>query len=203
MQLGAYMFKDYYETPQLLSLMSLLNIPLVIIAFFTVSPLIKKFGQKKVVTAAVAFNTIGALVIFLVPIASPVVFLVLSAVFNYGQIVFMMLIWSLVANSIDYHEYITGKRVDGSLYAIYTFSRRIGSTIAGSIVAYSLGWIGYAATASVQTESVLSGIRLLFTGLPLAVCILELIGIGLIFNLNNEKLKMVVDSLKVKRQSAS
>ena len=60
-----------------------------------------------------------------------------------GQTAFTMLIWALVSDCLDYSEWKTGFRSDGSMYSMYTFSRKIGSTIASSGLAFSLGLVGY------------------------------------------------------------
>ena len=55
-----------------------------------------------------------------------------------------MLVWAFVTDAIDHHQFITGKRNDGSLYSIYTFSRKIGSTPASVGISGILAAIGFA-----------------------------------------------------------
>lgn len=201
-QLGAYMYKDFYQNPKILSIVGFANLPLVALAFVIISPLVKRFGKKAVIVGATIYNLIGALILFLVPIASPMVFLVLNVTTNFGQTFFTMLIWAFVTDCIDYQEYITGIRADGSLYSIYTFSRKMGSTIASGMAGYLLGWIGYASGVATQSPEVMSNIRTMYTALPLVVCVIELIGMGLIFNLSQTKVEEVTAALKAKKQAA-
>ena len=51
--------------------------------------------------------------------------------------------WGLVAESIDYNEYLTGKRNEGTIYGFFSFSRRLGSTIASSASVLMIAAIGY------------------------------------------------------------
>ena len=51
--------------------------------------------------------------------------------------------WGLVADSVDYNQLVTGKRNEGILYGSFMFSRRLGQTLAQSLVVLIIGWIGY------------------------------------------------------------
>lgn len=200
-QLGSYLYKEYYHAPQLLSAVSLVSLPIMIIAFPLVPKLTAKFGKKNTILYSIGFNFIIGTILFLVPIKNPVVFLTINTISNAGQTAFMMLIWALVTDCLDYHEYITGERNDGSLYSIYTFSRKIGSTIASTLASFVLGWIGYVSGVAAQTPAVAANIRTLVTAVPVVTCILELIGIGLIFNLTKEKSAEVYEELKRRRNA--
>lgn len=51
--------------------------------------------------------------------------------------------WGLLADAVDYNQFVTGKRNEGTLYGSFMFSRRLGQTIAQSLVVLIIGWIGY------------------------------------------------------------
>lgn len=51
--------------------------------------------------------------------------------------------WGLLAESVDYNQFVIGKRNEGTLYGSFMFSRRLGQTIAQSLVVLIIGWIGY------------------------------------------------------------
>lgn len=54
-----------------------------------------------------------------------------------------MLIWAMVTDCLDFSEWKLNVRSDGSMYSLYTFSRKIGSTIASTGAATALAAIGY------------------------------------------------------------
>ena len=118
---------------------------------------------------------------------------------NIGQTFFTMFIWALVSDCLDYHEWKFNYRSDGSLYSIYTFSRKIGSTLASTLASYSLAWIGFVAGAATQTPEVSVNIRILYVAVPVVAALLEIVGIGFIFNLNKEKTEKVYADLNAKR----
>ena len=124
---------------------------------------------------------------FIVPIQNVNLYIALYIISSIGQSTFTMLVWAFVTDAIDYNEKLAGKRYDASLYSIYTFSRKIGSTVASVGVSGVLAAIGFVADAPSQTIEVVNSIRLLGTGVPLLAVILEIIGVGLIWNLKEEK----------------
>ena len=94
-------------------------------------------------------------------------------------------------------------RADGSMYSLYTFSRKIGSTIASTGAASALAAIGYVSGAgAVQSGETINNIYYLVNAIPVITCILELIGIGIIFNLNKEKTAEMYAELAARREAA-
>ncbi|MCH1960102.1 MFS transporter [Romboutsia hominis] len=197
--MGTYLYKEYYNAPQILTIATIATLPITILCVVFIPTLTKKIGKRNLILYTVLFNTVGSVGLFLVPIPNPYVFLILNTIFCIGQSVFTVIIWALVTDCLDYHEWITGERNDGSMYSIYTFSRKIGSTLASTVASYALGLIGYVAGASSQPVGVAENIRYLSTGIIVVTCILELIGIGLIFNLNNKKTQQMYSELKERR----
>ena len=67
--------------------------------------------------------------------------------------------WGLVGEAIDYNEYITGKRTEGSIYGTFNLSRRIGQTVGLGISFFALDWIGYQPTLDVQSAGTIFGFK--------------------------------------------
>ena len=199
-QLGAYIYKEYYQAPQVLTFVTLSMIPMMLIAFPIIPKLSGKYGKRKLILVSTAVNFVFALFLLLVPIKNVYLFLLLYTLANAGQTVFMMIIWALVTDTLDYHEYITGERSDGSLFSIYTFSRKIGSTLASTLASVMLGLVGFVSGAATQAPAVAENIRTLTTAVPVITTILQLIGIGLIFNLSKERMDEIQAELKERRE---
>ena len=98
--------------------------------------------------------------------------------------------WGLVAESIDYNEYLTGKRNEGTIYGFFSLSRRIGSTIANSASVLIIAAIGYdAAVANAggdQSASTIMGIKLMVLGFPLLAAIGSWSCFTFIWNINKD-----------------
>ena len=198
-QVRSYIFKEYYARTDVMSIISLATIPILVICFPLVPKLVAKFGKKATLMAAIVSSTIFSVIPVVMEIKNVYVYSALVVLGTIGQTVFTMLIWALVTDCLDYSEWKFNERSDGSMYSLYTFSRKIGSTIASTGVSFGLAAIGFVSGSNVvQTAEVVNGIYFLVNIIPVVTCALELIGVGLIFNLNKETTEQMYAELKAK-----
>ena len=97
------------------------------------------------------------------PDLSATAFIVIVSLALLGYGVFNIVIWAFVTDVIDYQEYLTGLREDGTVYSIYSMARKIGQALAGGIGGFAIAAVGYNAANKVQGESVLDGIHTIAT----------------------------------------
>lgn len=198
-QVRSYIFKEYYARTDVMSIISLATIPILVICFPLVPKLVAKFGKKATLMAAIISSTIFSVIPIVMEIKNVYVYSALVVLGTIGQTVFTMLIWALVTDCLDYSEWKFHERSDGSMYSLYTFSRKIGSTIASTGVSFGLAAIGFVSGSNVvQTAEAVNGIYFLVNIIPVVTCILELVGVGLIFNLNKETTERMYAELKAK-----
>ena len=55
------------------------------------------------------------------------------------------LMWALEADTVEYGEWKTGIRTEGTTYALFSFTRKMGQAIGGAAAAYTIGFGGYVA----------------------------------------------------------
>lgn len=75
------------------------------------------------------------------------------------------LIYSMIADTVDYAEWKHGFRAEGALASIQTFTQKTGLGLGGAIPGFILASTGYIPNG-VQTEQALNGILLTTTALP-------------------------------------
>lgn len=96
--------------------------------------------------------------------------------------------WGLVAEAIDYNEYLTGKRNEGTIYGFFSLSRRIGATIANSASVLLIAGIGYnaalTAAGEMQSAGTITGIKLMVVGFPLLAAVCSWLCFTFIWNIN-------------------
>ena len=199
-QTYSYIYKEVYHNTDMIMISTVAAIPFMIVVFPLIPKLVAKYGKRNVIllTSAISFAVCLLKVVFY--IENVILFTVLNIISMIGQTAFTMLIWALVSDCLDYSEWKTGFRSDGSMYSMYTFSRKIGSTIASSGIAASLALVGYVSGQNVvQTPQAVTGIYYICNIIPLVCYTLQLIGIGLIFNLNKEKTDEMYADMAAKR----
>ena len=77
--------------------------------------------------------------------------------------------WAMVSDTIDYGEWKTGYRTEGLVNSACGFGYKIGNGIGSALLGLILEIGGYVGTASVQTASAVTAIRICFVWIPIAV----------------------------------
>ena len=187
-QLRSYIYKEFYQDTSMMTLASIGTFPIMLICFILVPKIVQKFGKRNVILVMSTYNLLLSAYILLFPVQNALLYTVLNLLATIGQTAFTILIWALVTDCLDYSEWKMNFRADGSMYSLYTFCRKIGSTIASTGAASALAAIGYiSGIGAVQSAATINNIYYLVNAVPVITCILELIGIGLIFNLDQKK----------------
>ena len=145
-----YVFPIYYgnTTAQSVSMVVMLAGSLLIAAI--AKPISLRFGKAEV---AVVSSFIAAGVCLLLYVVRPQnvwVYVILQGSCWMALGVFSMISWALITDVIDYSEIKNGIREDGSVYALYSFARKLGQAGAAGLVGTLLTAIGYSESAAVE-----------------------------------------------------
>ena len=203
-QLRSYIYKEFYHDTGAMTIASLGSLPVMIICFILVPKIVAKFGKRNVILVMSAYNLALSAFILFFPIQNVMLYTILNLLATIGQTAFTMLIWAMVTDCLDYSEWKMNIRSDGSMYSLYTFSRKIGSTIASTGAASALAAIGYVSGAgAVQSGATVNNIYYFVNAVPVVTCILELIGIGLIFNLDQKTTETMYAELAERRANGT
>ena len=98
--------------------------------------------------------------------------------------------WGLVAEAIDYNEYLTGKRNEGTIYGFFSLSRRVGTTIANSGTVLLIAAIGCDAALTnaglQQAAGTIAGIKAMVAGFPMIAAILSWVCFTFVWCINSD-----------------
>ncbi|MBQ2997313.1 MAG: MFS transporter [Oscillibacter sp.] len=202
-QTYSYIYKEVYHNTDMIMISTVAAMPFMVVVFPLIPKMVRKYGKRNVILATSALSFGLSLIRMVVYIENVYVYTALNILTLLGQTAFTMLIWALVSDCLDYSEWKTGIRSDGSMYSLYTFSRKIGSTVASTGIAAGLSMVGYVSGANVvQTPEAVRGIYYLCSGIPTLCYALCLIGIGLIFNLDKKTMDEMYAALAAKRAAS-
>ena len=171
-------------------------------AMFLVSPaiprIVESFGKKRAYVVAGVVTVVGGVGVALSPPSVPALVFVLFAVYGAGIAAVQNLIFALQADTVEYGEWETGVRTEGSNYAALSFSRKVGQGIGGGLAAFGIGVGGYVAGAATQSQGAIDSIRYI-TGFGPAL----FVGIGaaimLAYPLTEERFQEVVRKIAFRR----
>ncbi len=197
--LNAYLFKDYFGAPGLLSIAGLVGMVGTFIVLPFTTKLVAKFGKKNVATYSSIICITAYTILVFFPTKNPWIYIGLTLVSGIGLAFYNMLVWALVGDVMDYQEYLSGQRDDGTVYAAYSLSRKLVQAIVGSIGGFALAAIGYQSGATTQTPEVAESIRTIITVVPLIGFIFGTLSLKFVYNLSNKKLNEVNEELERRR----
>ncbi|MPQ44808.1 MFS transporter [Clostridium tarantellae] len=199
--LTPYLYKDYFKAPDLLSVAGMLGMGASFLVLPFVTPLAKKLGKKELASIGLTFTAITYLILFLAPITNPFIFISFQMIANVGIAFLNSVTWAMVADVIDYQEYITGKREEGIVYSSYSFVRKLGQAAAGGLGGFALTLIGYVGGIKEQSPQVALGIKRIATFAPLMAVTIAALSLMFVFNLSKKRLVEVTKELEKRRVS--
>ena len=168
--MSAYIFPDYYGDAAGQTLSSLTMMVSMLIASAVAKPLSSRFGKAEVSVVSSLFAVAVCIVTWLLRPQNMWGFIGLQALIWLGLGVFSMICWALITDVIDDAELKNGVREDGSIYALYSFARKLGQAFAAGLSGWLLEAIHYNEKALEQgisqTQSVKDGIFNIATLVP-------------------------------------
>ena len=197
-----YLFQDYFHNASLMIFSSIATVlPMIAVAPIA-RRLSERYGKKECSIVGCAVAAIFYAVLFFVHTQNPVLYIVLMLVAGVGVGFFNMVIWAFITDVIDYQEVLTHTRDDGTVYAIYSFSRKLGQAIAGGIGGFALGLIGYvsstAGQAVQQSQATLDGIYNIATGTPALGYLVVLLLLAFVYPLGKKEVERNTEILRLR-----
>ena len=171
-----------------------------------IKKLVDKYGKKEVSCVGAIISIFGGCLMFIFPlIENPTVAMVLYiaalAVFGIGIGAYTCVSWALMADAIDYNEWKTGNREEGTVYSLHSFFRKLAQGVGPSIVLVIMGWIGYNAKLGVAQQSAPTAANMcwLVASLYLFSALLMFVSLAFIYNVDKKKHAQMTQELAERR----
>lgn len=195
--INQYVFMVYFQDTSMLSLASVSAIVPMIFGMLLIKPLVKKFGKKNLVTWPILAAGICYGLTAVLPM-TPITWIACQLGAACCTTASGLLLWSLIADAVDYQAYLTKTRNDGTVYATITFIVFFAASASTSIIALMLDLLGYDATLGSmgQMAGVAENLKMFGGFWPMAGCILTFICYKFIYNLTDEDMKKVTEELQ-------
>ncbi|MEH7012172.1 glycoside-pentoside-hexuronide (GPH):cation symporter [Neobacillus niacini] len=198
---NVYLFKDYFGNAKALSMVGLLQSVAVFVALPMIKPLVGKFGKKEVASGGLLLAALIYAVLYFLPNLTATQFIGVLTVAMFGYGIFNLVIWAFVTDIIDYHEYLTGLREDGTVYSIYSMARKIGQAVAGGVGGAAIAAVGYNSALKSQTGETLQGIHTLGTLVPAIALLAVVLLIVFLYPLNKKRTEQLAIDLAERRKA--
>ena len=186
-----YMYADVLGDIGLATFASVISMPVMFAGLIVAPILAKKFDLVAIIRTCILVGCIMLVTCFVYAISVDTmnawVYMPWSGIGTGLVTLSVQLQWGLVGESIDYNEYLTGKRSEGSIYGVFSLTRRIGQTLSASLAVLMITWFGYVAGAAAQPASAILGIKLMCILIPGILGMGSWVAFRFIWDINAEK----------------
>ena len=142
-QMAGYVYPNFYKSAEAQSASTMFMMGGMLVAGALAKPLATRFGKAEVAVVSNLMATVVNIVLFFVRPASVWAYAGFQFVAWLGLGVFSMVSWALITDVIDDMEVKNHVREDGSVYALYSWARKLGQAASSGLSGALLSIIGY------------------------------------------------------------
>ncbi|BDZ42331.1 glucuronide transporter [Paraoerskovia sediminicola] len=198
--LQAYYARDVMGDANYYIVLSLLSIGMMFVVAPLVPRLVGRFGKRGVYVGGGSLSVLGGLVIAFSPASATALIFAGFVVYGAGLMVVNTVMWALEADTVEYGEWKNGVRTEGTTYAVFSFTRKVGQAFGGAVAAFGLTYVGYVSGADSQTAETIDGIQRIAGLLP-AVCVAIGVLIMLRYPLTDARFKEITAEIAARREA--
>jgi len=198
---GIYYAKDVLGDTNLFIVITVAQTAGMVLAALIVPKAASLIGKKTVYLAAGSLCVAAGAGIVLSPASLPPVGIISFGVLGLGTGAVIVVLYAMVADTVDYGEWNSGVRAEGLNYAIFSFTSKVGLGVGGAIAAYTISIGGYTAKAPTQTHAALQSIRVAAGGLPAALILVATV-IMVAYPLTEKAFRALIADIAKRRAAA-
>ena len=200
--MNTYLFLDYFRNAKALAAVNFISVAGMLLVAPFASRIARTIGKKEAGSIGVLVAAIVYIILYFIRVKTIPVFMICLFLGMIGLGFFNMITWAYITDVIDYQEVVTGAREDGTVYAIYSFARKVGQALAGGIGGFALTAIGYVSEAAVQTQEVADRVYTVATLFPGICYVLVFLIMQFGYPLNRREVEKNTEILKTRRDSS-
>ena len=194
-----YVYPNFYQSTVAQSASNVVMLGAMAIAAGLARPIAERIGKAELSALSSALAAGVCIFLFFLRPQNVWVYVFFMAICWLGLGMFAMVSWALITDVIDYSEIVNGVREDGSVYALYSFARKMGQAAAAGVSGFLLSLIGYTQETSFQ-ENVVNGIFNISTLVPAIGFLLLSLILWLWYPLHKAQVDKNVEILREKRK---
>ena len=196
--MSTYVYPNYFGNVQAQSVAGVVGLVMTLLLSTVVVKLQVKMGRKELAIAGSLFGAVIFFITWLTHTKNAWLYVGLYALAYLGLAAFSLICWAMITDVIDDTEVRTGERSDGTIYAVYSFARKLGQAFSSGMVGGLLSLAGYTAATAFE-PAVTEGIFNLACLIPTGGFILLAAALWFFYPLNK---KRVEDNAKILAEKA-
>ena len=211
-------FQIYFQNPQISGIISMFAIIPIIVFTPLARKMVTKYGKKELSVVGSICSIVGGLGMFIIVpsnVGLDLMFYVISSlIYNLGLGIYSTVSWAMMGDAIDYNEWKTGTREEGVVYSLHSFFRKLAQGVGPALALLIMQSMGYVNNAKPDANGVFTEIdvnllswdfavelRTLVAALFILSAVMQLVGLGLIYNLDKKTLEKMNQELEARRNA--
>jgi len=163
--MASYVYPNYFGNVAAQSASSFVGVAVTLVcAIFTVK-LSEKMGRKELGIISAVFSGAVLVITYFMKTTNAWVFVIMFGIAYIGLAIFSLITWAMITDVIDDTQVHMGERADGTIYAVYSFARKLGQAASSGLSGILLSIIGYT-KATAFDEDVVKGIYMITCLVP-------------------------------------
>ena len=191
MALNNMVFQYFFKDTSKVGIAMIGSYAPMIIFMVLVGKITAKFGKKNTIVTTMLIGTISGIASIFVPMTADMkgmlIYIICLMGLNIGNAVFQISVWAIVADCIEVSYRKTGKSEEGSLYALYSFFRKLAQGIGQAVVSWGLVAIGFVeGENAVQAADFGDKVKSLYFVVLAAGSLIAFLAMKFIYNISKE-----------------
>jgi len=200
------MFQSYFKNVQLSGLVSMFAMIPIVLFTPLARKMVVKYGKKELAVVGAICSVIACAIMLVAPITpngTGIILYIVCQLFNsLGMGIYSTVSWSMMGDAIDYNEWKNGTREEGTVYSLHSFFRKLAQGMGPSLALVIMAALGYSeVNGGNQLFSVALNMRYLVAALYLVSAVMQLVGLGLIYNLDKKTLEKMNTELEARHSA--
>ena len=220
-------FQRYFKNIEISGIVQLFAM-IPIVAFTPLArKMVTKYGKKELSVIGSLISIVGALGLFIITPSNTnldlIIYVICQLVYSLGLGIYSTVSWAMMGDAIDYNEWKTGKREEGTVYSLHSFFRKLAQGVGPAVALLIMGGLGYVNNAILVngeyfrpapgqeatainvawlSDGVAVNLRILVAVLFLVSAIFQFVGLALVYNLDKKTLAKMNNELEERRATA-
>jgi glucuronide carrier protein len=164
--------------------------------------IVRRMGKRNGYIVLGIVGVIAGALLAYAPPSTPIIAVFAFFLMGIGMGGVNTLMWALEADTVEYGEWKTHVRTEGTTYALFSFTRKMGQALGGAAGAYTLGFVAFSSKAAKagqpQAPETVSGIQF-WTGALTAGFIVISVIIMFFYPLTDKVFRQIVGEIASRR----
>jgi len=193
-------FQSYFKNVKISGIVQLFAMIPIVCFTPLARKMVAKYGKKELATVGSICSVAAALGLFIITPNNTgldlVLYIVFQLIYSLGLGIYSTVSWAMMGDAIDYNEWKTGTREEGTVYSLHSFFRKLAQGLGPALVLVIMVALGYVgADEGNQAWNVAVNMRYLVAATYLVSAILQFVGLALVYNIDKKTLAQMNEDL--------